>query len=114
MLIRALSIITALTLLAVWGAVANNMAERKDKKARDAKANTAVNQVKTMLEALASEVEAMLPRYNESNLVERANLKADLREVYNLKGRQIENGSVRDIYLTSVDQIITKAFTVEA
>ena len=114
MAFRALSIIIALTLLSVYCAVRDANANRKNKKERDAKANAAVNQVQDLMSQLTAKIEAVLPRFQESSPIEQLDIKTELRTECLANAKTIENGSVRDIYLTSVEQMLDRAFAAKA
>ncbi|MNF54727.1 hypothetical protein D3C84_361640 [compost metagenome] len=63
---------------------------------------------------LTAKIEAVLPRFQESSPIEQLDIKTELRTECLANAKTIENGSVRDIYLTSVEQMLDRAFAAKA
>jgi hypothetical protein len=113
-MVRALCVITAMALFAVYASVTNNIRDRKNRRVEASKVGAAVNHVKQLLDGLTAKIEAVLPRFPELTPIEQLNLKTELRTECLANAKTIENGSVRDIYLTSVEQMLDRAFTAKA
>lgn len=116
-LLRALSVIIAVSLVAAYARISTELRDRKGRKATEAqkaKADASMTQVSELLEALRAEIVAVMPKYEAATIVEQDVIRVNFLADYALKGSVIQNGSVHDIYLSSVDSMVQRAFTTKA
>jgi len=118
--LRAISVIIALSLVAAYAKYKEGKA-KAFKTARQAvvvnnkvKAKTSVETMQDLLAQLNNDVTIQLAIAADATVEERRQMKTALVAHWSDCGGQIDNGSVRDIYLSAVQNIANTAFAEKA
>lgn len=119
-LMRAVSVLIAIALVAAYANFKESMKLRRKLALDAAKASNKVSQLtgvqlmEQLLKELSAEVEAQLATYETASAEVKSKMKADLMLLWAARGSKIDNGSIRDIYLTTVNNIANTAFPEKA
>lgn len=118
--LRAIGVIITLSLVAAYAKYKEGKAKAL-KTARQAvvinnkvKAKTSVEAMQDLLAQLKNDVTIQLAIAADATVEERRQMKTALVTHWSDCGDQIDNGSVRDIYLTAVQNIADTAFAEKA
>ncbi|ARV77348.1 hypothetical protein FDI21_gp179 [Pseudomonas phage Noxifer] len=119
-LMRAVSVLIAIALVAAYANFKESMKQRRKLALDAAKASNKVSQLtgvqlmEQLLKELSAEVEAQLATYETATAEVKSKMKTDLMVFWAARGSKIDNGSIRDIYLTTVNNIANTAFPEKA
>lgn len=119
-LMRAVAVLIAVSLFTAYAQIKASMAQRRKLALEAQKASnrvaqlTGVQLMEQLLKELSTEVEAQLASYETATPEIKSKMKADLVAFWVGRGMDIENGSIRDIYLTTVNNVANTAFPAKA
>jgi ABC-type lipoprotein release transport system permease subunit len=113
-MIRALCVITAAAIFATYARIMASVRERNGRlavEAQKAQAKMSVTVMSGLLDALRDEIVNTMPKYEAADEQGKLTIKQTLLDSYACQGTVISS-NVRDIYLTSVRNMVDRALTV--
>jgi hypothetical protein len=118
--LRAIGVIIALSLISAYAKYKENKtkmvktARRATVVANKVQARTSVQVMEDLLKQVKNDITIQVALAADATDEARIQMKKELIDLWTKQGETIENGSIRDIYLTTVHNVANTAFSAEA
>lgn len=118
--LRAIGVIIALSLISAYAKYKENKtkmvktARRATVVANKVQARTSVQVMEDLLKQLKNDITIQIALAADATEEARDQMKKELIDLWTRNGETIENGSIRDIYQTTVHNVANAAFSAKA